>query len=75
MDCAPKLRHGTLKNQGQLDSVIIGSLFGSKDFVTGLEAKREQVLEPRKRGRKPKHSDQGTEADCASASGLAASAE
>ncbi|MCC7341107.1 MAG: hypothetical protein IT170_08475 [Bryobacterales bacterium] len=52
-----------------------GRPFGRKGFVTGLEAKLERVLEPRTCGRKPKHSDQGTEADCASASGLAASAE
>ncbi|MCC6265042.1 MAG: transposase [Bryobacterales bacterium] len=52
-----------------------GRPFGGKDFATDLEAKLERVLEPQKRGRKPKHSDQGTEADCASASGLAVSAE
>ena len=52
-----------------------GTSFGSKDFVTELEAKLERILDPQKRGRKPKHSDQGTEADCVSASALAVSAE
>ena len=29
MDCTLRLRHGILKNQGQLDSAIIGSLCGA----------------------------------------------
>ena len=52
-----------------------GRPFGSKDFAAGLEAKLERVLEPRKRGRKPKRSDHGAEVGCAPASGLAVSAE
>ena len=67
------------RQSGELDclreATHKGRPFGRKDFVTGLEAKLERVLEPRKRGRKPKHSDQGTKAGCASASGLAVSAE